>query len=253
MMGPVWTVTFSESRSTYLPFDSISPCWKYAANLCMYWSYGRMATVSVSKKLLYQMPIMAKVNGMFSFGGVLRKCKSIACAPACISIQLSNPIDNAIGVPIADHNEYRPPTQSQNPNMLFVSIPKSDTAGPFVDNAAKCFAIDDLSPANASKTHFLAVPALVMVSCVVNVLDAIKKSVVSGSHFLRISATCVPSTFEQKCIVKSRFEYGFKASQTITGPKSEPPIPILTTVLIDLPVWPFHSPDRTVSVNALMR
>ncbi len=30
-------------------------------------------------------------------------------------------------------------------------------------------------------------------------------------------------------------------------------MPMLTTFLIALPVWPFHSPDRTRSQNALMR
>jgi len=41
---------------------------------------------------------------------------------------------------------------------------------------------------NASRINFFAVPALVMVSWVVNVLEATKKRVVSGSHFFRISA-----------------------------------------------------------------
>ena len=44
-------------------------------------------------------------------------------------------------LPIADQREYRPPTQSQNPNMLFsASIPKSATFGLFVDRAIKCLA-----------------------------------------------------------------------------------------------------------------
>ena len=44
-------------------------------------------------------------------------------------------------VPIADHNEYRPPTQSQNSNMLFsASIPNSATFGLLVERATKCFA-----------------------------------------------------------------------------------------------------------------
>ena len=30
--------TRSPSRSRYLPLDSMSPCWKYAAKRCMYWS-----------------------------------------------------------------------------------------------------------------------------------------------------------------------------------------------------------------------
>src|ERR1039458_7919517 len=31
----------------------------------------------------------------------------------------------------------------------------------------------------------------------------------------------------------------------MTGPRSEPPMPILMTLRIRLPVWPFHSPLRT--------
>mmetsp|Transcript_49054 Transcript_49054/g.59383 ORF Transcript_49054/g.59383 Transcript_49054/m.59383 type:complete len:272 (+) Transcript_49054:811-1626(+) len=176
----------------------------------------------------------------------------MACAPACISIQFSKPMESAIGVPMADQREYRPPTQSQNPNMLFVSIPNSLTPLALVLRAAKCFAMDDSSLSKLFKTHCLALLALVIVSCVVNVLLATRKSVVSGSHFLRISAICVPSTFEQKCIDKSRFVYGFKASHTITGPRSDPPIPIFTIVSIDFPVWPFHTPLRTFSVKTLI-
>ena len=82
---------------------------------------------------------------------------------------------------------YLPPTQSQNPNMLLVSIPNSETAFELVDSAAKCLAMDDSSPLNAFNTQALAVPALVIVSCVVKVLEAIKNNVVSGSHCFKIS------------------------------------------------------------------
>mmetsp|Transcript_9781 Transcript_9781/g.20303 ORF Transcript_9781/g.20303 Transcript_9781/m.20303 type:complete len:236 (-) Transcript_9781:235-942(-) len=177
----------------------------------------------------------------------------MAWAPACISIQLSNPIDRAIGVPMALQSEYRPPTQSQNPNMLVVSIPNLETPAAFVERAAKCFATEDSSPSNALRMKALAVPALVIVSWVVKVFEAIKNRVVSGSTDLRISLMWVPSTFEQKCILRSRFEYGLRASQTITGPRSDPPIPILTISVMDFPVCPFHSPDRTFSVKVLMR
>mmetsp|Transcript_24913 Transcript_24913/g.53072 ORF Transcript_24913/g.53072 Transcript_24913/m.53072 type:complete len:249 (+) Transcript_24913:870-1616(+) len=190
---------------------------------------------------------------MFFSGGLFMKWLSMAWAPACISIQLSKPIDKAIGVPMALHKEYRPPTQSQNPNMLSVSIPNFETPAPFVERAAKCLATEDSSPSKAFKTKALALPALVMVSCVVNVFEAIKKRVVSGSTHFRISLMCVPSMLEQKCMFRSRFEYGLSASQTITGPRSDPPIPMLTMSVMDFPVCPFHSPDRTFSVKVLMR
>ncbi len=38
----------------------------------------------------------------------------------------------------------------------------------------------------------------------------------------------------------------------MTGPRSEPPMPMLTTFLIALPVWPFHSPERTRVAKALI-
>lgn len=40
---------------------------------------------------------------------------------------------------------------------------------------------------------------------------------------------------------------------TMTGPRPEPPMPMLTTVSISLPVTPFHSPERTLSAKAYMR
>ena len=42
--------------------------------------------------------------------------------------------------PIAESKEYRPPTQSQNSNMLAVSMPKSATFSALVDSATKCLA-----------------------------------------------------------------------------------------------------------------
>lgn len=61
--------------------------------------------------------------------------------------------------------------------------------------------------------------ALVMVSCVVNVLEAMTKRVLSGSHFLRASAMWVPSMLETKWTLGPT-QNGFKASVTIRGPRS---------------------------------
>ena len=54
------------------------------------------------------------------------------------------------------HNEYRPPTQSQNSNMLFLSIPNFTTSASFVLSAMKCCAICFSSLA-FFKNHCLAV------------------------------------------------------------------------------------------------
>ncbi len=89
--------------------------------------------------------------------------------------------------PIALHREYLPPTQSQNSNIFSGSIPNSVTAFVFVERAAKCLAISAGSPP-FHRNHFFALSAFVMVSWVVKVLDAMRKSVVSGLSFLRVSA-----------------------------------------------------------------
>ena len=87
---------------------------------------------------------------------------------------------------MADQTEYRPPTQDSKPNMFLVSMPNLPTSSALVDRATKCLAMSD-SFADF-KNHCLAVLALVVVSAVVNVLDATRKRVVSGSESLRASA-----------------------------------------------------------------
>ena len=42
-----------------------------------------------------------------------------------------------------------------------------------------------------------------------------------------------------------------RASTTMTGPRSNSPTPMLTRVLIGLPVYPFHALLRTASVNSM--
>ena len=65
-------------------------------------------------------------------------------------------------IPIALQSEYRPPTQSQNWNMFFVSMPNWETFSAFVLRAIKCFAI--ASSGALFKNHFLADVAFVIVS-----------------------------------------------------------------------------------------
>src|SRR6185369_7790049 len=88
--------------------------------------------------------------------------------------------------PMEDHNEYRPPTQSQNTNMFSEAIPNSVTAFVLVETATKCFATSPL-PFDLSRNHFLADSALVIVSWVVNVLEAMMNNVVSGSSCFTVS------------------------------------------------------------------
>ena len=66
-------------------------------------------------------------------------------------------------------------------------MPNSATAFVFVDKATKCLATAALSLA-AAKNQSLAEKAFAIVSCVVNVLEAIKNKVVSGFTFFNVSA-----------------------------------------------------------------
>ena len=104
---------------------------------------GRTAgspAVWAPKKLLYQMPIRPSITGRFFSSGAVRKCWSIAWPPSSNCSKLSMPMETAIDRPIADQSEYRPPTQSQNSNMFFVSMPNFVTSFSLVERATKCLA-----------------------------------------------------------------------------------------------------------------
>jgi len=87
-------------------------------------------------------------------------------------------------------------------------MPKSATLSSAVETATKCFAMasawaasePSMAPAflSASSSHQRAILALVMVSSVVNVLDATMNSVVSGSRSTVFSYTSVGSMLEMK-------------------------------------------------------
>ena len=62
-------------------------------------------------------------TGRFRSNGAERKCSSIAWKPPSIARKLSGPIAIIVESPMAESIEYRPPTQSQKPNMFAVSIP----------------------------------------------------------------------------------------------------------------------------------
>ena len=100
--------------------------------------------------------------------------------------------------PIAESIEYRPPTQSQNPNMFAVSMPKAETFSAFVETATKCFATALASPPSLPSSQSRALCALVIVSSVVKVFDDTMKSVSAGSRSRVASTKSMPSTFETK-------------------------------------------------------
>src|SRR5919106_4434257 len=104
---------------------------------------------------------------------------------------------------MAESIEYRPPTQSQKPNMFAGSIPNSDTRSALVETATKCLAIADLSP-SWLRTQSRAEMALVSVSRVVKVFDDTINSVSSADRSLVASAKSVESTLETNRNVKLR-------------------------------------------------
>ena len=98
--------------------------------------------------------------------------------------------------PMAESIEYRPPTQSQKPNMLAVSMPNSRTFSAFVLTATKCRATAASSPPSPASSQSRAVRALVSVSSVVKVLLAMMNSVSAGSRSMVASRTSAPSTLD---------------------------------------------------------
>ena len=106
---------------------------------------------------------------------------------------------------MAESIEYRPPTQSQNPNMFAVSIPNSETRSALVDTATKWFATASGDP-RADTTQSRADVALVRVSSVPNVLEEMMKRVSSALRSRTASAKSVESTLDTKRKVMSRVQ-----------------------------------------------
>src|SRR6266699_5528972 len=106
--------------------------------------------------------------------------------------------------PMAEHIEYRPPTQSQNSNMLVVSIPNFRTSEVLVETATKCFATDLSSPPSPASDQARAVWAFVIVSSVVKVFEEMMNNVSAASRPCTASAKSVPSTLETKRNVMER-------------------------------------------------
>ncbi len=136
--------------------------------------------------------------------------------------------------------------------MCAGSMPKARTASTLVDTAAKWLASWSWATP-LSRNHWRALQALAMVSSVVKVLEQTITRVCSGSSRSRHSASSVPSTLETKCMrgpLPARCE---SARHTMRGPRSEPPMPMLMTSVMRLPVAPVQSPLRTCSENTRMR
>src|SRR5882724_8207300 len=110
----------------------------------------------------------------------------------------TGPTTSMVDKPIAEATEYRPPTQSQNSNMLATSLPNFVTSAAFVDTETKCLATDRSSPPSPASDQARAVLAFVIVSSVVNVFEETMNSVSAGSRSRTASTKSVPSTLETK-------------------------------------------------------
>ena len=105
--------------------------------------------------------------------------------------------------------------------------------------ATKCFAMS--VPPAASNQAFAAC-ALAMVSCVLKVLLAMMNRVLAGSSLRSTGEISWPSTFDTKCSVRPGCANTSSAGTTICGPRSLPPIPMLTMCRM-----PLTAVSRTVS------
>ena len=136
--------------------------------------------------------------------------------------------------------------------MFAGSIPNLRTSASAVETATKCLVTARSSP--SARTHQRrAVCAFVSVSSVVNVFEATTKSVSAGSRSRVDSTKSAPSTLDTKRSVSRRSAYQRSASVAMAGPRSEPPIPRLTTLRMARPVKPVHAPLRTRPAKSAIR
>mmetsp|Transcript_5945 Transcript_5945/g.19942 ORF Transcript_5945/g.19942 Transcript_5945/m.19942 type:complete len:254 (-) Transcript_5945:495-1256(-) len=169
---------------------------------------------------------------------------------------VSNPYCNANGnMPTAEQTEYLPPTQSQNANAFFGSMPNSLTNFKLVDTATMCLLTASLP--NAAMIHCRTVLAFNIVSAVVNVFETTTTNVVSGFNPFKALATSTGSTLAKNlkflpCASAACDWFVFNAVCTNNGPKNDPPIPTHTTSVSGNPVCPTHSPFLTRSEKSLI-
>mmetsp|Transcript_22254 Transcript_22254/g.50824 ORF Transcript_22254/g.50824 Transcript_22254/m.50824 type:complete len:272 (+) Transcript_22254:747-1562(+) len=197
------------------------------------------------------------IIGMFSVGLAVRKCWSMSLQPDRNFSTIPNPYCKHNGTtPTALHTEKRPPTQSQKPKTFESSMPKAFVFSNAVEQAAICLPTASGVPSSLM-SHSFTVLALSIVSAVVKVFEITSTNVVSAFNPSKARFTSMGSTFAKKRNLLPSEALApsgsvFKASWTNSTPKYEPPMPMARTSVNALPVWPFQSPDRTLSVKALM-
>ncbi len=114
-------------------------------------------------------------------------------------------------------------------------MPNFTTSAGFADTPTKCFASASSGQPRATNQS-RSERAFVIVSSVVKVFDTMIASVSSGSTCSSTRARSAPSTFDTKWVEISGVATWCSACTTIFGPRSEPPMPMLITWRIRLPV-----------------
>mmetsp|Transcript_5622 Transcript_5622/g.22110 ORF Transcript_5622/g.22110 Transcript_5622/m.22110 type:complete len:238 (-) Transcript_5622:230-943(-) len=161
--------------------------------------------------------------------------------------------------PTAEHTLKRPPTQFQKPNTFSGKIPNAAAFSTSELSAMMCWRVTfswgmEGIPRNSQSR---IVRALSMVSAVVKLFDTTITSVSSGSRPSVARATSTGSTLARNLRVRpfaATLHSGSQrsASYTNSGPRYEPPMPMLITLTSFLPVAPCHAPLRTRSAKSLI-
>ncbi len=115
-------------------------------------------------------------------------------------------------------------------------MPKAAAASVLVVSAQKCLEIDSAALRSSlppcARNQSRAECALTMVSRVVKDLDATRNKVLSGRVCASTWPSSCPSTFETKWKRLPAMRQSSSALTTMAGPRSEPPMPMLTMSVI---------------------
>ena len=189
--------------------------------------------------------------GRFSPGAVHSVCVSSNRAPVSKRSKVDQPSPSAMLKPTADHSEYRPPTQSHSGKHRSSGICHSPACATCVVTAIKWRPnASSLMPAPSS--HSRARAALERVSSVVKDFEQITNSVLRGSSAVSVRSKSSGSMLATKW-VRSGIASLPSASQIRRGPRSEPPIPRLTTSVKRWSSVPRHSPQWMASTSVAIR
>ena len=137
--------------------------------------------------------------------------------------------------------------------MLAVSMPNFATSAALVETATKCFAtaFSSRSDGQAPRARRLRVGHRLQRGEGLRGDDEQRLRRVEVARRLgEVGAVDVGDEAEGQVALRCS---GAAPRRPSPGPRSEPPMPMLITLRMRLPVWPVHAPLRTRSANAAMR